>query len=296
MSETDVNKTNADLHAQPAGPGAAYAGDATANPANPDNPDNADNNVKPLLQLRELGKRSRARALRLKNDDILVAIDGQMFFGNADELHTRLTLTQQPGDVVDEEFEEDDEEEAEKFATVTLYRDGELFDLLVPGPLGGTWTFAAPELTQTCRVELNGHLVEAAENYSNYEVLRDINNLCVIYSTKPEVLPRIVPFIWLVQNRLWEPLLATIVIYTMGLGVHWVVFAIVYILTCVYFGRGQTSVLRSYAMFQDRQMWMVLAARSIKEAQETARRLEPKCKFKFSYIPPPKRSALQPAE
>ena len=283
MSETDFEtRDSADMTPPPAG---------------------ADSNIKPLLQLKELGKRSRARGLRLKNEDILVAIDGEMFFGNADELHTRLTLTP-PANAIgegdegedDDYYDEDEEEEEEKRAIVTLYRDGELFDLLVPGPLGGTWAFAAPDMTDICKSELNGHLVEAADKYANYEILRDIRDLCVIYSTQPEVLPRIVPFIWLVQNRLWEPLLATIVIYTMGLGVHWVVFALVYILTCVYFGRGQISILRSYAMFQDRQMWMVVAARSIKEAQETARRLKPKCKFKFSYIPPPKRRALQPAE
>ena len=265
-------------------------------------PASADGNTKSLLQLKELGKRSRSRALRLRNDDILVAIDGQMFFGNADELHERLTLTQ-PRAVIDEDaedaddfYEDEEEEEEEKRAIVTLYREGELFDLLVPGPLGGTWAFATPDMTDICKNELNGHMVEAADKYANYEILRDISNLCVMYSTQPEVLPRIAPFVWLVQNRLWEPLLATIVIYTMGLGVHWVVFALLYILTCIYFGRGQISILRSYAMFQDRQMWMVLAGRSIKDAQETARRLEPKCKFKFSYIPPPKRRSLQPAE
>ena len=73
MSETDFEtRDSADMTPPPAG---------------------ADSNTKPLLQLKELGKRSRARGLLLKNEDILVAIDGEMFFGNADELHTRLTLT-----------------------------------------------------------------------------------------------------------------------------------------------------------------------------------------------------------
>ncbi|NBR78656.1 MAG: hypothetical protein EBT71_01220 [Alphaproteobacteria bacterium] len=76
MSETDFEtRDSADMTPPPAG---------------------ADSNIKPLLQLKELGKRSRARGLRLKNEDILVAIDGEMFFGNADELHTRLTLTPPP--------------------------------------------------------------------------------------------------------------------------------------------------------------------------------------------------------
>ena len=75
--------------------------------------------------------------------------------------------------------------------------------------------------------------------------------------------------------------------YFISYGVGLTMFALTYILSAFYFNRGQIHVLRSYAQFQEKQMWVVVATRTIQEGQMLCRKLDPHCKFAFSHVPPP---------
>ena len=85
-----------------------------------------------------------------------------------------------------------------------------------------------------------------------------------------------------------EPLLAVISIYALTFGINIFLFIITYILTALYFFRGQLVFRRSYAMFEQRHMWVYLVATNPRDAQVICRRLDPKAAFEFSLIPPPR--------
>ena len=53
--------------------------------------------------------------------------------------------------------------------------------------------------------------------------------------------------------------------YFISYGVSLTMFALTYLLSAFYFNRGQIHVMRSYAQFQEKQMWIVVAARTIKK-------------------------------
>ena len=80
-----------------------------------------------LLRLNGLGSLSRANGLRLKNGDVIVAVNGQIFNGNENDLNEALTL-----------------EDVEARALVTISRGTVMFDVLTAGPLGGDYEFAEP--------------------------------------------------------------------------------------------------------------------------------------------------------
>mgnify|MGYP007000064496 len=75
--------------------------------------------------------------------------------------------------------------------------------------------------------------------------------------------------VWLIQHRLWEVLLAVILIYGATLTVSWMLFVIVVVLLALYFQQAQLTLQRSFNLMRQRQMWMIVAAKSLQEVQET---------------------------
>ena len=71
-------------------------------------------------------------------------------------------------------------------------------------------------------------------------------------------------------------------------------FVITAIILAVYFSRAQTALLRSFALYKEKQMWLILAATSEKEVQLFCRHFDPKCDFKGSQVGPPKEDEEKP--
>ena len=223
-----------------------------------------------LLRLNGLGSLSRANGLRLKNADVIVAVNGQIFNGNENDLNEALTL-----------------EDVEERTLVTISRGRVMFDVLTAGPLGGDYEFAEPELANDITQAFQTYQVDAIDRYEPFEVMRKINRECLVFSAIPTQLPYVFPAVWLLQNRIWEPMFAVIAAYALAIVVHPLLFALIYVLTCVYFGRGQVGILRSYGLFHEHTLWLCVAARSIEQAQAICRQIDPRCNFRFSHVGPP---------
>ena len=223
-----------------------------------------------LLRLNGLGSRSRANGLRLKNGDVVVAVNGQMFNGNENDLIEALTL-----------------EDADARALVTISRGAVLFDVLTAGPLGGSYEFTEAELANDISQAFETYQVDAIERYEPFEVMRNATRDCLVFSATPNQLPYVFPAVWLLQNRIWEPMFAVIAAYEFSIVVHPLLFVLIYVLTCVYFGRGQVGILRSYALFHEHTLWLCVAARSLEQAQAICRQIDPRCDFRFSHVGPP---------
>ena len=247
--------------------------------------------AKTLLTIVDLGSRSRAIGLSLRPKDVIVAVDGVHFEGNADDLIQRL---QQPE--VDSEFIDEDEEKEIVEFLLTVYRAGVFFEVITTGPLGGKLDFEAPESVEAILQAFQGRKVYPVKDYTKFEVYRDFNRKCLVISHETSPIAGILPLVWLAEFRMWEAFLAIAAVYGLMFGIHPVVFVISYVLTCVYFGRGQLVFHRSYAQFQEKQFWQFLAARSLLDAQMKCRELDEQCVFEFSLVPPPRKRRVQPVE
>lgn len=223
-----------------------------------------------LLRLNKLGSRSRANGLRLKNGDVIVAVNGQMFNGNENDLIETLTL-----------------EDADARSLVTISRGAVLFDVLTAGPLGGSYEFTEAELANDISQAFDTYQVDAIDRYEPFEVMRNATRDCLVFSAIPNQLPYVFPAVWLLQNRIWEPMFAVVAAYAFSIVVHPLLFVLIYVLTCVYFGRGQVGILRSYALFHEHTLWLCVAARSLEQAQVICRLIDPRCDFRFSHVGPP---------
>ena len=224
---------------------------------------------KAFLKLKEHGRFSRTRAMRLKPNDFIIAVDGKIFQETSDELTDILS------------------EEDIDYWIITIFRNGNIFEVSTRGPLGGTFEYSKPDETKLIGNVLSEHTFHNKNDYKIFEVLKDIKKNCDIYDTTYNRLAVYAPPLWLIQERMWEPLIAILSVYLITINVNTILFLISAILISLYLRKGQVTLRRSYSMYQDRQVWMTIAAVDELNAQKTCRALDPKCKFNNSLVGPP---------
>ena len=230
-----------------------------------------------FLKLKEHGQSSRTRALRLKEDDILVAIDGVSYHDTIDNMVDLLSSGEE-GDMW----------------LLTIWRNGKFFEIFTRGPLGGIFEFTRPDESQMIMELFQKREMGQKDDYRIYEALRDVKRVVDIYDTSHSQVAVILPPVWLLQQKMWEPLLAILCVYLITFSVNIFLFILAAILVGLYFRRGQVTLRRSYGMFQDRQVWAILAARSDLEAQEICRNLDEKVNFVNALVKPYKKEVPRP--
>ena len=222
-----------------------------------------------FLKLKEHGQSSRTKALRLKENDVIVAIDGSSYHESIDKLVDLLSSG-----------EEDD------MWLLTVWRNGKFFEIFTRGPLGGIFEFTRPEESQMIMELFQKREMGQKEEYRIFEALRDVKRVVDVYDTTHTQLAVILPPVWLVQQKMWEPLLAILCVYLITFSVNIYLFILAVVLVGLYLRKGQVTLRRSYGLFQDRQVWAIVAARSDKEAQEMCRNLDEKVNFINAVVKP----------
>ena len=230
-----------------------------------------------FLKLKEHGQSSRTRALRLKEDDILVAIDGVSYHDTIDNMVDLLSSGEE-GDMW----------------LLTIWRNGKFFEIFTRGPLGGIFEFTRPEESQMIMELFQKREMGQKDEYRIYEALRDVKRVVDIYDTTHSQVAVILPPVWLLQQKMWEPLLAILCVYLITFSVNIFLFILALVLVSLYFRKGQVTLRRSYGMFQDRQVWAIIAARSDLEAQEMCRNIDEKVNFVSSLVKPYKKEVPKP--
>ncbi len=233
--------------------------------------------VQTFLKLKEHGQSSRTRALRLKENDIVVAIDGISYHDSLDNMVDILSSG-----------EEND------MWLLTIWRNGKFFEVFTRGPLGGIFEFTRPEESEMIMELFQKRQMGEKDDYRIFEALRDVKRVVDVYDTTHSQAAVILPPVWLLQQKMWEPLLAILCVYLITFSVNIFLFILAAILVALYLRKGQVTLRRSYGMFQDRQVWAILAARSDKEAQEMCRGLDEKVNFINALVKPYKKEIPKP--
>ena len=226
--------------------------------------------------MKEHGQSSRTRALRLKENDVVVAIDGISYHDSIDNMVDLLSSG----------------EESDMWL-LTIWRNGKFFEIFSRGPLGGIFEFTRPEESQMIMELFQKREIGEKQDYHIFEALRDVKRVVDVYDTTHSQIAVILPPVWLLQQKMWEPLLAILCVYLITFSVNIFLFILAAILVALYLRKGQVTLRRSYGMFQDRQVWAILAARSDKEAQEMCRVLDEKVNFINALVKPYKKDVIK---
>jgi hypothetical protein len=224
-----------------------------------------------FIKIKLLARVSHGRDLRLRDGDIIVAIDGTL---NTNDITAFRALG-------------DNAKLLEEKMLLTICRGEVVYDVFAEGRLGAELDYADAEASSAAAALFAKHHMGPKDHYQIYEALRDIQRHVVLYDTGYSPIAAIAPPVWLLQHRAWEPLAAVIAAYATSLVVHWGVFAATVILMAIYFHRIQFRLIRNYSLFTEHYFWHVCAARTAAEAQLVCRQIDPKCDFDFSHVGPP---------
>ena len=227
--------------------------------------------TKLFMTIKSMSRVAYARNLRLRDEDIIVAIDGVL---NDD-------------DIISFNARFDQLLENQEKLLLTICRNEIIYDVLVEDKLGVELGFADSEASAIAQKLFAQHHIGLKDQYQNYEALRDVHRHVVLYDTAYSAIATVAPPIWLLQHRAWEPLAAVIAAYATSAVVSWWTFVATALLLAIYFHRIQFRIIRSYSLFTEHFFWHVCAARTSAEAQLVCRQLDPKCHFDFSHVGPP---------
>ena len=231
-----------------------------------------------FIKIKSIPRVAFARDLRLKEGDIILANNGKIFNQDINEFTELCNQAQ----------------DSEQPILISVCRGEVVFDLLVGERLGVEFDYCDAESSSTAASLFAKHHVGEKDHYCNYEALRDIHRHVVLYDTRYSSVATIVPPIWLMQHRAWEPLVAISAAYATSFAVHWAIFLITSLLIAIYFHRIQFRLIRNYSLFTEHYFWHVCAARSTAEAQIVCRQLDPKCIFDYSHVGPPDHALTEP--
>ena len=222
---------------------------------------------KSFLQIKSIRTSSNAFLMNLKEDDIIIALDGEMVHKSYEDLSKELS-------------------EIKEKKVITLFREGVFFNTFIHGSLGviceNVTSEKIPELEN---ININAHFHED-EIYFLFEVFKKPGSVAILLNTMPSILASIAPPLWMLQNRLWILFCITMVFYFMLFMISPWLFFIGWILKSWYVGNSQIDLLRFFYRLHNYRLSLSFCAKSDKEAQETARRFDEKIDFYFSYLEP----------
>ena len=241
-----------------------------------------DKPLTPFLKLEARGLGLAARSKKLKPGDVLVAIDGEVFTGDAEMLATR--MGRRAADL-DDNPEVDGTEEGVTAHLLTFSRDGNFFSVIFETRLKASFEPTGPEETVAILAAVQKLVFAPLDSYQNFEVFRDVRKNAAMHSTDLEDIATYAPLLWMLNHRLFYPMVAVGIVYGITFVAHWSIFVISYVLVSIYTKRAQIDLLRSYKLFEDKFFWMVLAEPGEAEARETCRRFLPDLRFQFESLP-----------
>ena len=240
------------------------------NKSNIQNNKEIDANQLNFLKVKQLKRGSHALSLMLRNEDIIVGVNGKIFRG------TQKILNQQLKD--------------EEIKIITIFRKEIFFNVKADRPLGiklvEVGNDEADELLK--KTEEYFKTIKDLTEYREFEIYRGKKNFYDIIEIQDNsLLASLFPFIWLYHHRLYGPLFLMIATFLLLGSIAWWLFLAAWVILTIYMSRGSMSLLRGYCLFQEMRPYMKVYAFSNKQAQEVIRSLDKKSNYRFPFIAPP---------
>ncbi len=230
---------------------------------------NSENDLLSFLKIDSVRANSVAGSLMLKEDDIIVAIDGIPFFGSSEKLNETLR------------------ENKEKQCIITIARKDYLFEVGAFSSLGVKFKETTPEEKEHIDEVFKEHDLENIDSFIKYEIYRDLRRNYKTVDTSPAIMSTILPPVWLMHQRLYAPLALLVMSYILLYTISPWLFLIGWILVTVYMSKSATNLLRSSALMGNSGLWMIISANNLTKVQKIIRSFDPKAKFSFSLVGPP---------
>ena len=202
---------------------------------------------------------------RMKESDILVAVDGEIYLDGPQNLINKFNM----------------EEGDEAKWLLTFWRDGEVFDILLSSPIQSKFGLATEEETTWALDQFKTHIFGDFESYQNFEIFRDKNSVCDILSMEKDPLASFLPLLWCLKFRLFPPFAALAAAYLVTFFINIYLFIITYLVLSRFFSVSQQNILRSFSVFAGKSHYMTIASTNENDVSAIIKKLDIKNKIRF---------------
>jgi hypothetical protein len=226
-----------------------------------------ENEDKKFLKIKSIRTSSRAYQMLLKENDIILCLDGE--FVNV----TYEVFSKELNEIIDKKI-------------LTIVRNEILFNTFIEGPLGVVCEeISSKQISNLENLDLKQTL-DLNNFYQQFEVYKRPQSVSVLLNTIPTILASLAPPLWMVQNKLWIFLGISLIFYMVLFVVSPWLFLIGWIFKSWYVGSCQIDILRYFYRFNNYRFWISFCEDSEKKAQQLARKFDNKVDFDYSYLEP----------
>ena len=224
-----------------------------------------------LSKIKTIRRRSYASNLLLKVDDIIVALNNQLYtFGDK-----KLT----------EELKE--LKKSREKSILTILRGETFIDLIIEGSLGCKFITTNLEETESIKKKFASKENFDIDQLNSYIAMRDAYRKYDVYEETNSLLAGLFPPLWLAYAEKWWVLGLFAALTATLLIVNPILLVLGWLLTSIYCYKAQQNLLYSFSMLEGKDFTLKLAAKSIDHAQLTIRSLDAKSRFKYTKLENP---------
>ena len=202
---------------------------------------------------------------KLKEADILVAVDGEIYRDGPAKLK--------------ELFNREHGQQSKWL--LSLWRDGQIFDLIITMPIESRFGLATEQETEWALEEYNKHVYGDFDSYQNYEIYKDENGVCDVLSMDKDILAGLFPALWLLKYRLYPPLGAILISYGVSYTINFFLFVITYIVLSRFIYVSQNNIMRSFTLFVNKKHYMTIAGTNERDVSVIVKNIDPNNKIRF---------------
>jgi hypothetical protein len=202
---------------------------------------------------------------RLKESDILVAVDGELYLDGPAKLNDKFVM--EAGD--------------EAKWLLTFWRDGQLFDILLRAPIQSQFGLATEQESEWALEQFSTHVYGEFSEYQNYEIYRDVGGVCDVLSLEKDPVAFILPSLWCLKYRLFPPLAAIVAAYLVTFFINIFLFLLTYIILSRFVYISQDNILRSFTLYAGKSHYMTIASTNENDVSAIVKKIDPKNKIRF---------------
>lgn len=225
-----------------------------------------DGSPKVNLKLANRKLTDAGNALGLKPGDILIAVNGKSFTGDARALNQRFAVARG------------------RQLALTFVRATAEFTVLANHPALGGWVETNSE------IGYDGER-QTPELMTNWDIVLTDDGKYDIYPQRPSVMTILCPPFWLMQMRLWAPMAAIAAAIVVSAIIWLPLGAVVWCLAGLHLRSAGGEMVRAERIGRGMVQTAIVAATNETQAHAAYKQLNPDAHFLFAKEPAPKESA-----
>jgi len=224
-----------------------------------------------LLKIDKIRKKSYANSIFLKPDDVIVALNNQFY------THGEKRFVEELKDL----------KKSNEPSLLTILRNEIFIDITIENSLGCGFITTDSNETQKIKDQFSKKNNYDIDELNEYIAMRDVYRRYDVYENSNSLSAGLFPPLWLAYSRKWWVLLVFSILFFMLFSINSFLFLLGWILTSVYCYKAQLNLLFSFSMLEGKAFSMKFSAKSIDEAHNLIRNIDPKSRFMYSKLANP---------